>query len=172
MAGLSIRAIARQVGLSRSQVHRIISNPAPDMSPIAYLGPEDDDDDPWTAEVPLADDDEDAAEPVLVPPFDAEGLVELPDSFPTRRRDGKVRRAPQWRDADGQPVTEMDLWRWGLRLHDIIPADYGTREEYLAAWDAADAEIEAVKAHAWDSLAAAGVYRDDRGRWVQRARAV
>ena len=120
-AGHSIRAVARQVGLSRSQVHRIISNPAPDMSPIAYLGPEDDDGDgdPWTDDddgLPLADDGTDQREPseYLTPPFDFAGLVDVPDNMPTRRRDRKIHQAPQWTDAHGLPVSQLDLWRWGL----------------------------------------------------------
>ena len=177
-AGLSVRAVARQVGLSRSQVHRIISNPAPDMSPIAYLnGDQDDDDDPWTDddEVPLALLADDAIRPheVLVPPFAFAGLMEVPDNFPTRRHDNKIRQAPQWRDANGQAVSEVDLWRYGHRLDTILPGDYPDRETYLAAWDAANDEIEAAKAHAWESLRAAGVVYDDGARrWVQRPQAV
>lgn len=171
MSGLSVRAIARLVGLSRSQVHRIISNPAPDMSPIAYLnGDEDDDDDDG---LPLADDVVDPHE-YLVPPFDFAGLVELVDTFPTRRHDNKIRLAPQWTDANGREVGEMDWWSWCQhRLYDIVPGDYPDRETYLAAWDAADDEIEAVTAHAWASLRAAGVvYDDEQRRWVQRPQAV
>ena len=48
-----------------------------------------------------------------------------------------------------------------------------TKDEYLAAWDAADKEIQAVKRHAWDSLHAAGVYFDhDRRLWLKRPQAV
>jgi hypothetical protein len=177
-AGHSIRTIARQVGLSRSQVHRIISNPTPDMSPIAYLGPEDDEQDDWPDdELPAAllADDAIEREPheVLTPPFTFAGLVDVPDTMPTRRRDGKIRLAPQWRDAHGQAVSQVDLWRYGHRLHDIVPGDYPDRETYLAAWDAANDEIEAVKRHACDSVHAAGVvYDDDRRLWVERPHAV
>ena len=155
-AGHSIRAVARQVGLSRSQVHRIISDPAPDMSPIAYLGPEDDDDELPLALLAHAATEREPSE-ALTPPFDFEGLVNVPDSMPTRRRDNKIRLSPQWRDAHGHPLDELDLYRWGQWLHNIIPANYATKDEYLAAWDAADKEIQAVKRHAWDSLHAAGV---------------
>jgi hypothetical protein len=174
-SGSSIRAAARELGVSRSAAMRAVANP-----PVIDLADEvDGNDDPWTDddELPLAllADDATEREPseVLTPPFDFAGLVDVPDNMPIRRRDGKLRQAPQWTDAHGEPVSEVDLWRWGLWLHDILPANYDTREEYLAAWDEANTEIEAVKAHAWDSLHAAGVYHDDDRRlWVERPHAV
>jgi predicted helicase len=51
--------------------------------------------------------------------------------------------------------------------------DYATKDEYEAAWHAADEEIQAVNRHAWDSLHAAGVYHDDERRlWLKRPQAV
>jgi len=153
---------------------RAVANP-----PLLDLADDGNGDDPWSDddELPLAllADDATEREPheVLVPPFEFAGVVDVPDNMPIRRRDGKLRQAPQWTDANGLPVGELDLWRWGLRLDGILPANYPSRDEYLAAWDGASAEIEAVKAHAWASLDAAGVYRDDeRGQWTQRPQAV
>lgn len=171
-SGSSIRSAARELGVSRSSAMRAVANP-----PVIELAVEfDGDGDPWT------DDDElplalmaDAVEPheELTPPFEFAGLVDVPDNMPTRRRDGKLRRAPMWRDAHGLAVSEVDLWRYGHRLNDIVPGGYPDRATYLAAWDAANNEIEAVKAHAWDSLDAAGVSHDDERRlWVQRPQAV
>lgn len=152
---------------------RAVANP-----PLIDLADEFDvDGDPWTDddELPLAllADDATEREPweVLVPPFEFAGLVDVPDNMPIRRRDGKIRQAPQWRDANGQPVSEVDLWRYGLKLDSIVPGDYPDRETYLAAWDAANDEIEAAKTLARDALHAAGVsYDDERRRWVQRPR--
>ena len=94
----------------------------------------------------------------LVPPFEY-----------VRLDDGAVR----WRDAHGCEVGEANLYRWRMRLHSVVPADYATKAEYEAAWDGLDAEIEAAKAHAHASAHAAGaVFDDARRRWVQRPRAV
>jgi len=177
-SGCSIRSAARELGVSRSAAMRAVS-----AAPVVALADEyDGEADPWTDddddELPLAllaDDGTDQREPheYLRPPFDFAGLVDVPDNMPIRRRDGKIRQAPQWTDANGQPVSEIDLWRWGHWLHDIVPGDYPDRETYLAAWDAADTEIEAVKAHARESMEAAGVYFDDeRGRWAVRPQIV
>ena len=100
-------------------------------SPVIDLADEfDGEADPWTDdedEKPLAliHDDATEREPseVLVPLFEFAGFVDVADNMPTRRRDGKLRQAPQWRDAHGHAVSEVDLWRWGHRLHDIIPAE-------------------------------------------------
>jgi hypothetical protein len=174
-AGSSIRAAARELGVSRSAAMRAVANP----SVIDLADEFDGNDDPWTDdELPLAlmaDDGTDQREPseYLTPPFDFAGLVDVPDNMPTRRRDGKIHQAPQWTDAHGLPVSQLDLWRWGHWLHDIVMDDYPTREEYEAAWHAADAEIQAVNRHAWDSLHAAGVYHDDERRlWLKRPQAV
>jgi hypothetical protein len=154
---------------------RAMANP-----PVIDLAGEfDGDGDPWTDEdelpLTLLADDATEREPheVLVPPFEFAGLVDVADNMPIRRRDGKLRQAPQWTDGHGHAVSEVDLWRYGHRLHDIVPGDYPDRETYLAAWDAANDEIEAVKAHAWDALHAAGVYHDDDRRlWLKRPQAV
>ena len=174
-SGCSIRSAARELGVSRSAAMRAVS-----AAPVIDLADEYDDGDPWTDdddELPLAlmADDATEREPheVLTPPFEFAGLADVPDNMPIRRRDGKLRQAPQWTDAHGQAVSEVDLWRYGHRLHDIVPGDYPDRETYLAAWDAANTEIEAVRAHAWDALHAAGVVYDDaRGLWLQRPQAV
>jgi hypothetical protein len=146
------------------------------MSPIAYLNGDDDGDDGDDDELPLALLAHAATErepsEALTPPFDFAGLVNVPDK-PTRRRDNKIRLSPQWRDAHGHLFGELDLYRWGQRLFEITPDGYPSRDAYLAAWDAADKEIEAVKRHAWDSLYAAGVYYDhDQRLWLKRPQAV
>jgi hypothetical protein len=148
-------------------------------APVIYLNRDDDGQaDTWTDdeddELPLALRFDDGPDPdTLTPPFDFAGLVDVPDNMPTRRRDGKIHQAPQWTDAHGLPVSQLDLWRWGHWLHDIVMDDYPTREEYEAAWHAADAEIQAVNRHAWHSLHAAGVYHDDKRRlWLKRPQAV
>ena len=149
---------------------------------IAYLGPEDGDGeaDPWDAdELPTAllMESADEREPgeYLVPPFVFAGLVDVPDNLPTRRRDGKARQAPQWTDANGCPVGELDLYRWGAWQECGVGGtdDYPSRDAYLAAWDAATALRDTETARAWDSLRVAGVYHDDERRlWLKRPRAV
>ena len=49
--------------------------------------------------------------------------------------------------------------------------NYATREEYLAAWDEANTEIEAVKAHAWVSMRRGGCVPRRRARAMGAATA-
>jgi hypothetical protein len=175
-SGFSIRAAARELGVSRSAAMRAVANP-----PVIELADEfDGNDDPWTddgEELPLALLADDDTEPhdVLTPPFVFAGLVEMADHMPTRRRDGKARQAPQWTDADGHLFGELDLYRWGAWQECQVGGtdDYPSRDAYLAAWDAATALRDTETDRAWDSLRAAGVYHDDERRlWLKRPRAV
>ena len=97
-------------------------------------------------------------------------MVELEPPFEFDHLDDGALR---WRDAHGVVLGELSMYRWRMRLHGVVPADFATEDEYSAAYSAADAEIEAVKAHAWAGVRASGVVYDDaRRRWVQRPRAV
>ena len=94
----------------------------------------------------------------LMPPFEYAGVVE-----------GALR----WRDAHGVVFGELDQWRWRMQLHTIVPGDYATKDEYMAAWRATEAAIEAATEYAYATVRAARIARDDdRRRWVQRPRAV
>jgi hypothetical protein len=155
---------------------RVMSAPAPVIDLAEEFDgeadPWDDDDEDELSE----DDDADHREPheYLTPPFDAVGLVDVPDPMPVRRRDGKIAgQAPQWHDAKGYTFGQLDLYRWGQRLHEITPDGYESMDAYEAAWRAVEAETEAVMRHAWDSLYALGIaYDDARRRWAQRLQAV
>jgi hypothetical protein len=178
MSGLTVRAVAREVGLSPTRVHEILHEPKPEgVSVTAYLDrdDEDTDPDPWTdEELPPALED-DVTDVMLTPPFTFAGLVEVVDRMPTRKqRDGPPLRALQWRDANSCEFGEVELCMWRAhREAECLPGDFADRETYLAAWDAMTAEVEAAQAEAWGQVAAAGlVYDDARRQWVQRPRAV
>ena len=94
----------------------------------------------------------------LAPPFEYHHI-----------EDGAVR----WHDINGRDFGQLDLYRWAQQLHRIIPANYATEDEYMAAWRDTEAAIEAATAAAWASVDAAGVVWDDeRRRYVQQLRAV
>jgi hypothetical protein len=175
-SGCSIRSAARQLDVSRSAAMREMARPAPRIDLADELG-----DDPWDGDEETLErlDAMDAAEDeaAFVPPFTLDGLVECLDWRGRPAKDDKGRpvgrQMLQWRDANGREVNELGLYRFGLSLHEITPDGYETREEYLAAWDEADATIEAAKAHAWAQVKAAGIeYDDARRRYVQRPHAV
>jgi hypothetical protein len=168
--GLSIRAIAKRLGLSRMRVQRIVAAGPPVVGPVVDG---DGDADPWTdEELPPALDVE-VSDVMLTPPFTLAGLVEVVDNFPARRRDNKPRHALQWRDAAGHEFGEVELCLWRAhREAGCLPGDFGDRETYLAAWDATTAEVDAATRHAWGQVEAAGLARDEEGRWRQHPRAV
>lgn len=143
--GLSLREVAAALSTSLAAVQRALARRPP---------PEPADADPDDKELArlLAGD---IADPdVLTPPFTYHGID-----------DGAVR----WRDANGIVFGQVDLWRWGERIHSIVPGDYETNDEYMAAWRSAETEIEAATAHARAGARSAGVVWDDaRHRWVQR----
>ena len=84
----------------------------------------------------------------------------------TLQKIGNWRGFNRW-IADDYSVTRS-VRELGL---DTTLGDFPTPEDYLAAWNEAEAESEAVKRHAWDSVRAAGVVYDDTLRqWVRRPR--
>lgn len=103
--GMTVRTIARELGLSRSAVHR-------DLSRRAVAGEWDGGTDPWT------EDDDESELPVddveAVPPFRFVGSetvwTQLPgDDVATRQV------VDRWLDGNGRSVNLLDIWR----------ADYG-----------------------------------------------
>ena len=170
--GFSIRAIASHLGLSRMKVHRTLT------APVDYddddVGDDYSDDDEYRPVTPA--DLADAIE-VFTPPFEFVGLIDTVDyrGRPAMTWDGHpVGLSLLWRDAFGCDMGELDLYRWCMqRVQDITLEDFPTPEEYLAGWNRGEAEADAVKRHAWDSVRAAGVVYDDTLRqWVRRPRSV
>ncbi len=158
--GLSYRDIAAAMGTNLAAVQRAMARRPPPEDD------EDDDDDDDDLDIRDVDGGElerlramEVADPsaVLTPPFDYSGVD-----------DGALR----WHDANGVVFGELDLYRWRQRINDIVPGDFVSEDEYMAAYRVADAETEAANAHAWATVPADVVYDDDRHRWVQRLRAV
>ena len=144
--GVSERQISKQTGVPRSTVKRRID--------AAREAEAAEDDDPWDGVDPrdvdggelamLRASATDVDPAALVPPFDFSHV------------DGG---AVRWRDANGLVFGEMDLYRWRMRLHGVVPGDFATEAAYEAAYSALNAEIEAAVAHAWASVAESGVVR-------------
>ena len=114
---------------------------------------------------------------VFTPPFEFVGFVDTVDGRgrPAMTSDGHpVGPSLLWRDAFGCDMGELDLYRWCTqRVQDTNLGDFPTPEDYLAAWNEAEAESEAVKRDAWDSVQAAGVVYDDTLRqWIRRPRSL
>jgi len=170
--GFSIRAIASHLGLSRMKVHRTLTAPV-DYDDDA-VDDDYDDDDEYRPVTPA--DLADAIE-VFTPPFEFVGLIDTLDYRGRLCQDScgrPVGPSLLWRDAFGCDMGELDLYRWCTqRVQDITLGDFPTPEDYLAEWCKGEAEAEAVKRHAWDSVRAAGVVYDDTLRqWVRRPRSV
>jgi hypothetical protein len=142
--GLSIRAIADRLGLSRMKVHRTLT-----------AVPDDWDDDEGDEDRGRFDDYE------PVPPFRFVGLATPEDRRGNPLKDGNGRVfPPSPRALDGRGVSvpnpDLEIWRWCAHAH-------GERDSEGA---------ERVPADWARQLAEAGVWCDERGRWVQRPRAV
>jgi hypothetical protein len=138
--GLSIRAIAERLGLSRSAVHRRVSR-------LAEAEADEYDDEGDENAAPYDD-----YEPV--PPFAFVGLAVAEDRRGNPLKDGNGRPfglAPRAVDGRGVsvPNPELDMWRWCA--HARAEGDYEGADAVEADWAR--------------QLAAAGVRCDDRGRW-------
>jgi hypothetical protein len=104
--GLPVRAIARELGVSKSTVGRVL---------VAEPEPADTDTDPWTDE-PDADtlalfDADDQREPEPVPPFVFVGMDErVPVSLPGCD-EAPLMNNPRFVDAGGRSVSVLDIYR-------------------------------------------------------------
>ena len=148
--GFSIRAIASHLGLSRMKVHRTLT------APVDYDDDDVDDD--------YGDDDEYRPVTPADRPMRSRCSLRRSSSSGSWTRwtvgpaamtsDGHpVGPSLLWRDAFGCDMGELDLYRWCTqRVQDTTLGDFPTPEDYLAAWNEAEAESEAVKRDAWDSV--------------------
>jgi hypothetical protein len=124
----TIRAIARQVGLSRSKVHRIVSSgpavgwvdPMAAPDPDEYAGNGDCFDDDDSDEFGMFDEG-----PPLQPPIRYVG--------PSRPHGPERRIEPLWVDRTGALVNELQIYRHQAQLPDDTEFDADMARQLLAA---------------------------------------
>jgi Helix-turn-helix domain of resolvase len=156
--GQSVRMIARQVGLSRSQVHRVLSAGPPPDGPVDF--PDDDDDtdpDPWDAD---ADPEaalslyDPAEERWPVPPLLYVGTERQWFSM-GKGNGGYWAELERWLDANGDRVgsdfesAEMALWRLANHYRHDLDDHEGAealQRDWQAQRDAYDARARARRA--------------------------
>lgn len=146
--GWSVRAIARELDLSKSAVHRVLMaavEPEPEPEDYEPEPDEDDDDSDWPDEDDWRDADR-PEPPALVEPvaYCGEEWQILPRARGEERRRVRVER---WTDARGQLCTDLTFYRHRQRLR-MAAMEAGVRDydrdarEFMERLDAARAEYE------------------------------
>jgi hypothetical protein len=106
-AGRSAIELGAELGLSRSQIHRIVAAGPP--------GTDDEYDDLTADELIRLDADEDEYPP---PPWTFCGVEQQILSM-GRGEEPRLVECERWITADGRPVNELDMYRWRMyQIHD------------------------------------------------------
>jgi Helix-turn-helix domain len=137
--GLSVRAIARELGLSKSAVHRVLMAPDPE-DPPDYEDPDDDgDEDPW---------DDTGPEPLGLCDTDEERWPAEPFTFVGYERQwfsrgkgngGYWGDMERWVDGDGHSIgsehesCEMALYRYEMHVANEL-GDYERAHALARDW--------------------------------------